>query len=340
MHCFDFPVSNAILLTGAGFTHNFGGFLAKTMWAEIHNRFQRYNQGSEHTKLLKQIKRNFDYEELYELAVNPNDYSDEEKSDFIDSVLEAYDALDGVIRDFRSRYINTAPLDLNDIKEFLSRLADKSREKAFFFTLNQDILVERYFSQLKPVCPGIKLNYARFNIGPAKTLEQSDYGRISTQQELEENKRNMKSLGQFYYVKLHGSYDWRDENNQKKLLIGTNKPDKIKNEPIFSWYFQLFKDVLSLPNRRLLIIGYGFRDRYINEIIANSSKHSNLKVYIISPEDPGTFRSNTLKINNSINDAIWNAVAGYYPYTFGDLFPHAAGKTQFYENLVKDFFEN
>lgn len=341
MYCFDFPVSHTILLTGAGFTHNFGGFLARSMWAEIHNRFERRNQGTEHTKLRNQIKRNFDYEELYQVAVNTNEYAEEEKSDFIDSVLEAYDALDGVIRDFKIRYITAGPsLDLNLIKNFLSRLAGKSGEKAFFFTLNQDIFVERYFSTLRPVCPGVKLNYARFNIGPAKILEESDYVRIPTHQELEEHKRSMKSLGQLYYVKLHGSYDWRDENNQKKLLIGTNKPGEIRNEPLLSWYFQLFKDVLSLPNPRLLIIGYGFRDRHINQVIANSSKQSNLKVYIISPEDPGSFRSNTLKINNAVNDAVWNAVAGYYPYTFKDLFPYGGGKSQFCQNLVEDFFEN
>ena len=44
MNCIDIPASNTILLTGAGFTKNFGGFLAREMWAQIHNRLQISNE--------------------------------------------------------------------------------------------------------------------------------------------------------------------------------------------------------------------------------------------------------------------------------------------------------
>jgi hypothetical protein len=50
------------LFTGAGFTHNFGGCLSKTMWTEIHNRLQRSNQ----TRLIQKLKNEFNYEDLYQ----------------------------------------------------------------------------------------------------------------------------------------------------------------------------------------------------------------------------------------------------------------------------------
>jgi hypothetical protein len=73
---FDFPVSKTILFTGAGFTHNFGGFLSKTMWTEIHNRLQRSNQ----TRLIQKLKNEFNYEDLYQQIVYGIDYSSDEKN--------------------------------------------------------------------------------------------------------------------------------------------------------------------------------------------------------------------------------------------------------------------
>ncbi len=75
----DFPTSKTILFTGAGFTHNFGGFLAKTMWAEIHNRLQRSNQ----TRLIQKLKNEFNYEDLYQQIVYGTDYSPDEKMLFM-----------------------------------------------------------------------------------------------------------------------------------------------------------------------------------------------------------------------------------------------------------------
>ncbi len=51
-----------ILLTGAGFTHNFGGFLAREMWSKIFNN--PIVQAS--TEARKLLLDDFDFESIYE----------------------------------------------------------------------------------------------------------------------------------------------------------------------------------------------------------------------------------------------------------------------------------
>lgn len=333
MSSINFHVSRNILLTGAGFTHNFGGFLAKTMWAEIHNHLQRFIN-TRNSPLIKLIKDEFDYEKLYQRVVNGTEYSKREKSDFTQSVLHAYDILDkAIIAYYQSHY----PLNcLRSMNDLLLRMMNSKGEKVFFFTLNQDLFVERYFMYYideKPVFPGIKLGNKLFDIAT-----------VPSQQELEKSMRNIKMLGELFYIKLHGSYKWRDSENQNKLVIGTNKQDQIEVEPIFKRYFQLFKDVLSLPERRLLIIGYGFRDSHINEVIAESIKKYNLKIFIICPTYPEDFLNKTLKYSGDYKDTIWDAVGGYYPHPFEKIFHYddslSLVQAHYYDNLVKDFIDD
>jgi len=331
----NFQVSKNVILTGAGFTHNFGGFLAKTMWAMIHNRYQRYTQRLDENQLIKEFKRGFDYEEIYQVVVNQNKYKKDEKEHLINSVFDVYDSLDSTVRNYRN---SSQDVSIYQINKFLSLMNHSNTEKTFFFSLNQDLFIERYFSDPRPVHPGLNISGARF-ISQDKVLEANDYIAVPTLEELERRKSDMSSLGNLYYVKLHGSFDWRDKNNEKVMVIGTNKTENIKKEPILKWYHELFREVLNLSNRRLLIIGYGFRDKHINQIIAEASNTYGLKVFIISPHDPEDYRKNVLQVNQGWSDSIWNkALCGYYPYTLKEIFP-MNGNNELYNSLIRDFFD-
>jgi hypothetical protein len=330
MKSIGFPVSKAILLTGAGFTHNFGGYLARTMWAEIHNRIQQTGQ----VRLIELMKNHFDYEELYQEVLSKNTYTEQEKSVFSDAVFNAYDALDGVVRDYQKRYINTTPVDLDSVNELIFRFAGDRKEKGFFFTLNQDLFIERYYSSsLKIVYPGLNVNYVRFNIGRDKELKEEDFIIVPDEKELERHKKRLQALGSFYYIKLHGSYDWRGSGNKNKLVIGLAKKEQIRKEPILSWYYELFEKVLSQPQKYLLIIGYGFRDPHINEVLARAIVDSGLKLFIINPIDPQIFLDQTLSNMSEHKEIIWSGVAGYYPFSFQEFFPYGVSSTQHYRSL-------
>lgn len=335
-------VSKNILLTGAGFTHNFGGFLAETMWTEIHNHVQRSKQ---YNRLIQTLKRQYDYEELYQQIVNGSLYSDDEKTAFIDSVLEAYDSLDEVICNYQSSCVR---VNLNSIDQLLSNMINNGgqRKKVFFFTLNQDIFIERWFVNIaedKPFFLGLENNS---NLSPhgleRRKLDSSYYRRVMEQKELDkhlEDKNEMKWPEMLYYIKLHGSYDWRDKRNQNKMILGKSKSDQIEGEPILKYYLQLFKKVLSLPDRRLLIIGYGFRDPHINEVLVESIKNNKLKIFVICPQNPRDFLTSTLE-NVENGEIIWEAIAGYYPYTLEKFFPFNSFPSRYYNNLVNDFIKS
>ena len=72
------------------------------------------------------------------------------------------------------------------------------------------------------------------------------------------------------YFKLHGSSNWRSADDQSLLIVGGQKPAQIATNPVLMRYARAFDEYLSQPNTRLMIIGYGFADVHINEIIATA----------------------------------------------------------------------
>jgi len=62
----NFQSKGLVLLTGAGFTKNFGGFLAIEMWSKVFNHPEI--QSSEKLKSL--IQNNFNYENIYSDVLN------------------------------------------------------------------------------------------------------------------------------------------------------------------------------------------------------------------------------------------------------------------------------
>jgi len=120
------------------------------------------------------------------------------------------------------------------------------------------------------------------------------------------------------------------------MVIGKGKVNQIQKEPILSWYFNLYKKIISQPNSQMLIIGYGFGDKHINEVIAKSIKNYGLKIYIISPISPEQFQKNIFKL--SYGKDIWLGLNGYYPYKLVELFPGDQSQTQSWLNLKNSFF--
>ena len=91
------------------------------------------------------------------------------------------------------------------------------------------------------------------------------------------------SENEHHYIKLHGSFNWMSTSGSNAVVIGYQQDKQIENEPLLDRYFDLFKKVLFLPNRKLMIIGYGFREPHINRVIADAVENKGLRVYVISP---------------------------------------------------------
>ena len=115
--------------------------------------------------------------------------------------------------------------------------------------------------------------------------------------------------------------------SHQQLILGTNKIEDIKKEPLLNWYFNIFRDAISQNGVKLFVLGYSFRDEHVNEIIIDAIEKNHIQIYIISPEDPESFRDRmegkisygSYEVKNTIK--IWNAVDGYFPYRLNEIFP-------------------
>jgi hypothetical protein len=84
--------------------------------------------------------------------------------------------------------------------------------------------------------------------------------------------------GRLPYFKLHGSSNWR-EGDSAILIMGGNKGPDIQKSPFLRSYHDHFISVLS-EDAGLMVIGYGFQDLHINQIILDAVK-TGMKLFIV-----------------------------------------------------------
>lgn len=324
-------VSTYILLTGAGFTYNFGGFLAKEMWANIFVN-PMVQDNSLIRKMMLDVSNDYDYEAIYQDIVwsNKAEISEADKKSLTKAVSEAYQRLDTNVRD-QSKRLHLDPI--NDLIQCFE--GNSSKVDGFFFTLNQDIFVERFYQHgtKKPLTlPSVKKVPADADTSKRKRpLSGGDFVVLPSREEIEEPLNPVE----FHYIKLHGAFNWRSsQNGDMMAIIGSNKKEQIEREPLLSWYYhELFEKVLTLRDRKLLVIGYGFKDDHINEVIFRAMKHNNLQLYILSPTDPKEMLAAVKKKIPCVVEHLY----GYYPYNLKEVCSEEASSV-FIDVMKKYFF--
>src|SRR6202034_1179051 len=90
----------------------------------------------------------------------------------------------------------------------------------------------------------------------------------------------------FNLIKLHGSANWRSGDGSATMVMGDGKAATITGSPLLTWYAQIFEQVLSAGDVRLMVVGYGWGDEHINAAIARAVEHHGLQVFIWNPADP------------------------------------------------------
>jgi len=301
---------NVIFLTGAGFSANFDGFLAKDMAAKIFN--SGILSGEQNVKYT--IRESRDYEDAYSEIMTRNDFSNLEKEKMRKAVLDIYKRLDETLRKWVFNNDNPTAFDVYKFNSDLLGLLQYKPGGGFFFTLNQDLLMERRNGYKSLGAPNFNQEFRAIN-GEFKQNYFVTLSRDNCKTSIKEDLINGAGIR---YIKLHGSYGWNSSTGNNAMVIGTGKEELIKSEPLLNAYFDLFKEVLSAGNKKLLIIGYGFGDDHINKIIWDAAKNNGLKIYIINPKPMDEFDPGNFVYSNFI---LWDAVEGYFPYKFRDVFP-------------------
>ncbi|MFU8797496.1 MAG: SIR2 family protein [Gammaproteobacteria bacterium] len=270
---------------------------------------------------------------------------------------------------FKGKGDTACGIFLSQLKSFIKRYVGKNR---FLFTLNQDLFLERlFYPELaghgygihQPYMENCLHNRNRGFSNPVfessyKELKQFDgWGNNYMLSEIEliekEKKENiyemMKNSRTLLYFKLHGSIGWEyssQEKNKAPLVMGRNKKEQIEKEPLFKKYFEIFKESLATKKSDILIIGYSFSDKHINELLVNAIGEHGLRIHIINPQPINEFKAcleeRVGKTHKIWAQNIYDNIYGYHEVTLKDIFSPDASlkgeKSFFFRQLEKGFF--
>ncbi|NPT61161.1 hypothetical protein GNZ13_43150 [Paraburkholderia sp. 5N] len=259
------------VLLGAGFTRNWGGWLGSEVF--------EYLLGCPEVRsspAIKELLWSFNEVGGYESALAELQgrarLDPERHSADLRSLETAIRAMSKTMDYCISRLENfDLGLGNRSVRKFLSRFDA-------IFTLNQDLLLEyQYLQRWDGVeLPGMRLS-SNAGSGPCGIPWTDQWVPAS------ENEFRVTANRQPCF-KLHGSWNWVDSVGGSLLITGGENARALGLPPILDWYHRQFAHYVSQPNHRLMTIGYGFRDIYINDVIAKAVAENGLQLYVIAPE--------------------------------------------------------
>lgn len=85
------------------------------------------------------------------------------------------------------------------------------------------------------------------------------------------------------FYKLHGSVGWVDNIHPEIMLLGDNKARDLSQFPLLLHYFECFETALNSDDARLVVIGYSFRDKHINEVLVRAVMDYGMKFFVVDP---------------------------------------------------------
>jgi len=322
-----------ILLTGAGFTKNFGGPLAKELWSIIFSS-PKLDRAPDVREILR---RDFDFESAYNQVLrgarlpfgNTPEWPVQQQA-LRSAVVDAYSFIDDKLRAFSNRAGAPNALNIYKVQEFIGKFAGTSKKPGFFFTLNQDLFVERhYYNGPRPTLLGIPNRSTWFTTNSSRSLQEE---RCVLPMSADGVQVGCEG---YYYVKLHGSSNWYS-SDQETMVIGQAKEDEIAAQPLLARYYEIFRAVLAGGKRRLLCVGYSFSDSHINRAI-KEGLDADLRLYVLSPESPDSLATR-LQTQGESGEIIWRGLAGYFQADLRALFPVDQSSTAEWKMLTHRFF--
>jgi hypothetical protein len=251
-----------ILLTGAGFSRNWGGWLATEAFEYLigcdglHPRIRT---------LLWHHKDKGGFEAVYQAlkngATNPTD--SEVFRSFHMMVTGMFHTMG---YGFQHALMGTSIL--NFLVSFDA-----------VFTLNQDTLIELKYppdEEIRQRSQGKFLGYETPGLrtaGPHEFMPPGFYKPQDPPYSLTPRKQP--------YFKLHGSSNWvQPDSPDLMLIIGGNKTAEITKQPLLRWYHEQFETMIA--GAQLVIIGYSFNDEHINQRLRKAVTQGT-RLFIVDP---------------------------------------------------------
>lgn len=263
---------NFVLLVGAGFSHNWNGWLAEEIMGDV---LGRVADDQELSTLLNQTG-NFEdaLSEVQAQYRNQGSPAAKVKLDRLqEAILDAFRAMNQAFADLPGMEFS----DQRDmsIQAFLWKFDA-------IFTLNQDLLFELHYN---PELHDPRRGNGYYFPGmqrPPNWWGASIQDRLNAVWHPMYELRTEENLQPIY--KLHGSMNWRDRDGGELLVMGANKQRIIREKQILTWYSDEFRRYLEIPDTRLMVIGYGFRDDHIDAIMHQAWQRSGFRMFLVNPQ--------------------------------------------------------
>ncbi|MBI2768556.1 MAG: SIR2 family protein [Burkholderiales bacterium] len=258
---------NTVLLVGAGFSRNWGCWLAPELTGDLLGRLA-------HNPVLHGVMRTSGGFEKA-LATVQSEYLQHGTDDAKGRLDDLQAAVMASFRAMNESLIHKG-LDFNDdllhgVRRFLSRFDA-------IFSLNQDLLLEMHYKPFwSDADTRFQSSYYPGMVEESNFLAQYDVDQIwypDWEWDLQPRRQPI--------FKLHGSVNWRDTQGGSIMVLGADKAKSIKEKAILHWYAAEFRAHLMKSGTRLMVIGYSFGDDHINSVIREAGQRG-LQVFLVDP---------------------------------------------------------
>lgn len=321
--------SKRTILTGAGWTRNWGGQLASEVWQLLMSQPAVQDRAPLRHLLLE--------EPSFEAALGRLDEKQFEEADriaFERALADVFVKMDAEI----ARTDHHPWINIYKVQEMLFRFWGRHGDQVdtgYFFTLNQDLWPERYLCNghvggaASPALPGLQLR-------PNQRVFTTDLGSYGSGFELEpiQNASPLQLRKAFNVIKLHGSFNWRTPNGKSSMVVGRQKTDQIRSFPLLRSYWQVFEEVLRAGDVRLMVVGYGFGDQHVNAAIAEAVTNYGLRIFVWDTAPNLTERVKAAPQG----EAIWRGVLSTASRPLREVFPSNQAETEEYRRIVATVF--
>jgi hypothetical protein len=301
-------MANFLLLTGAGFSRNWGAWLADEVFEYLLGSPDLRPAARDSLWRAKARRQGFEYA-LAELGDGERQHLESVIAGMLNQMNTSLKMLTGI--EFSNDHRRS-------VKRFLANFDA-------IFTLNFDLLLEEHYLDA-----GIEL------LEPKKRWSGTSLPGIATRNDSGKRYQGMLQPREKDfdadlhkntqpYFKLHGSSNWITPTG-RLIVMGGDKALAIDRDPILKWSNGKFHEYLHKPETRLLIIGYGFLDKHINAHLESAASMTDFKVFIVDPNGvdaidpprpPGTIGSGPSTLMSALRPRIVGASRRRLSDSFG-----------------------
>jgi hypothetical protein len=319
-----------ILLTGAGFTKNFGGPLASAVQNDICN----HSAIKADPILRKLAEDNDDFEFVYNQVLTGN-YTSAQQVAMRKVMSDVYEQIDNRLRSIRGARFDG--INLLKVSDFLKCFEGQTgMTVGGFFTLNQDLFIERHHYN-SPYLSMPSIGNTQYCFQPYNANgERSGFNCSLPDAQTVAALKQKQQICSLAYIKLHGSCSWSSAISPQQMVIGANKINQIIQEPLLNWYFDLFKESLNKGGQQLLCFGYGFRDEHVNQAIWEGIRDHDLQLFIMSPQSRSELRKAML--SQHCGQDLADNIEHFFDFSFADICPQQGHRTSRWGEMCKVFF--